>query len=142
MRSPSYNTTAAHGNGGAAFILPPTPKVITGRSLVHRQLDARQRAVVAADILDGLVRFCPSQTQLASLCGVSVVYIDLARKLTPGKREAILRGSDPQSFAELLHSSRLLVPNCASITNKHLEMMIRAAGIERVLDIACVVEHS
>jgi len=89
------------GGPQAATLLPPTTtQTITGASLAHRQLNKRQRAVLAADMLDGLVTFSPSQTQLANLLGVSIPYINVARKLSAGKRAAILKGWDPVSFAE------------------------------------------
>jgi hypothetical protein len=135
-----------NGNGGAVTILPPTT-TMNGRGLAHRQLDARQRAVLAADVLDGTVRLNPSQKQLADLFGVSIPYIQAARRLSAGKRTAILRGWDPTSFADLVHPQRQLrlklpVPNCASITNVQLEHVIRAVGVERVLEAAVQVEHS
>jgi hypothetical protein len=135
-----------NGNGGAVF-LPPTPQVLTGQSLVHRRLDKRQRAVLAADVSDGLVRFVPSQKQLADILGVSIPYIELARRLSPDKRAAIVQGRDSTSFAELLRPQRQLrlklpTPNCASITNLQLEHVIRAVGVERVLEAAVAVEHT
>jgi hypothetical protein len=113
--------------------------VITGASLAHRQLDKRQKAVLAAAMLDGMVTFAPSQKQLADLLNVSVTYIVAARKLSPGKRTAILKGWDSTSFADLVHSQQR-VPNCASITNLQLEHVIRAVGVERALEAACAVD--
>jgi hypothetical protein len=84
-----------------------------------------------------LARYVQTNQQVATAFSVSHTYIDIARKLIPGKREAILRGWDSTSFAELLP-----VPHCASVTDKHLETVIRIAGIERVLEAACAVEHN
>jgi hypothetical protein len=141
MDFPSQN-----GNGGA-LLLPPLTKTIGGRGLARRKLDQRQKACLVADVLAGLTVFTPSQKQLADLFGVSVVYVETARRLAPGKREAILRGWDPTSFAELLRPQRQLrlklpTPNCASITNLQLEHVIRAVGVERVLEAAVAVEHT
>jgi hypothetical protein len=97
-----------NGNGGGQ-ILPPTTR-ISGRSLVHRQLDARQRACLAAGVLDGTSQFDPSVKQLADIFGVSIPYIMTARKLSLGKRIAILRGWDPTSFAELRRQPQLRLP--------------------------------
>jgi hypothetical protein len=95
---------SSYSNGHGTAILPPTTqKVITGASIVHRQLDKRQRAILAADVLDGMVRLDPSQKQLAQIFGVSVVYVAIARKLSPGKRVAILRKWDPTPFTELMN---------------------------------------
>jgi hypothetical protein len=130
----------ANGNGGAV-ILPPTPKVITGQSLVHRRLDKRQRAVLAADVSDGLVRFAPSQKQLADIFGVSIPYIELARKLSPGKRQAILRGWDPMSFAAPKTGTSMSVKVINStLTDDELVKTIRAVGVNRVLEAAVAAE--
>ena len=101
----------SYTNGGpaAATLLPPTPtRTIVGAGLAHRHLDKRQRACLAADVIDGVVTFIPSQQQLAHIFGVSVPYIELARKLPIGKRTAILRGFDPVSFVELMNPPRQL----------------------------------
>ena len=67
-----------------------------------------------------------------------------ARKLSPGKRVAILKGRDSTSFEGLVHPQhrQLLVPNCASITNSYLETVIRAVGVDRTLEVAIGVERS
>jgi hypothetical protein len=50
-----------NGNGRAEILPPAITKTITGQSLVHRQkLDKRQRAVLAADVVDGMVLFIPT----------------------------------------------------------------------------------
>ena len=137
--------TYTNGGPKAATLLPPIPtQTIVGAGLANRHLDKRQRAVLAADVLDGTVRLNPSQKQLADIFGVSVVYIAIAQKLSPGKRAAILRGWDPTSFAELMprRSAMLPAPNGASITNLQLEYVIRAVGVERVLEAAVAVEHT
>ena len=133
------------GGPQAATLLPPIPtRTIVGAGLANRQLDKRQRACLVADVLDGLVTFVPSVGQLANVFGVSVPYINAARKLSLGKRAAILKGWDPTSFADLVHPQQrqLLVPNCASITNLQLEHVIRAVGVDRALEAAVAVERT
>jgi hypothetical protein len=130
---------------GFATLLPPIPtRTIVGAGLANRQLDKRQRACLAADVLDGMVTFSPSQTQLANLLGVSAPYIIAARRLSAGKRAAILRGWDPTSFTDLVRPQQrqLLVSNCASITNLQLEHVIRAVGVDRALEAAVQVERN
>jgi hypothetical protein len=131
-----------NGNGGASNP-PPTPKVLYGASLAHRHLNARQRAVLAADALDGLVRFAPTQNQVAAAFGVSVPYIMAARRLSPDQRATILQGSDSTSFAELIQPRqrrlKLRLPNFA-ITNDELVRAVRAVGVNRVLDAAIAAE--
>jgi hypothetical protein len=63
-----------------------------GRAL--RSLDARQRACLAANILDDPGPFKPNVTQLVNMLRTSVAYIAIARKLAPSQRAAILNGTD------------------------------------------------
>jgi hypothetical protein len=134
-----------NGNGGNGTILSPTTnKVITGVSLVHRKLSKTQVAVLAANVEDGLTRYVQTNAEVAASFGVSQTYIDKARRLTPEQREAILRGWDTRSLAELMPRRPALVPapNCASLTNLQLEHVIRIVGIERVLEAAVQVERT
>ena len=94
-------------NGKGAAI-PETSKVITGASLVHRHLDKRQKAVLAANVIDGPARFVPTNRQVSDIFGVSMSYIDAARRLSPNKRKAILTGRDLTSFVVLLSWQRQL----------------------------------
>jgi hypothetical protein len=129
-------------NGRSAAILPL--RTIRGHSLAHCQLTKQQRAVLAADVIDGLAAFVPSHKEVATIFGVSTPYINVARRLSPGKRAAILKGWDPTSFADLVHPQQrqLRVPNCASITNSYLETVIRAVGVDRALEAAVQVERT
>jgi hypothetical protein len=130
---------------GFATLLPPIPtRTIVGAGLANCQLDKRQRACLAADVLDGMATVALSQKQLADIFDVSVPYIAIARRLSLGKRVAILKGWDPTSFADLVHPQQrqLLVPNCASITNLQLEHVIRAVGVDRALEAAVAVERT
>jgi hypothetical protein len=134
-----------NGNGGAV-LLPPTPRTIGGRGLARRKLDQRQKACMVADVLAGVTVLTPSQKQLADIFGVSVIYVMAARKLSPEKRAAILRGEDSTIFAALAHPARQLqlalpAPMCASVTNLQLEHVIRTVGVERVLEAAVAVER-
>jgi hypothetical protein len=130
---------STNGNGGAV-ILPPTPKVLTGRSLAHRRLDKRQRAILAANVLDKLTVFDPSQKQIAEMFGVSVVYVQLACGLSPGKREAILRGWDKTPFAALMPKSGTMKVINSKITDRELVKAVRTIGVERVLTAAVAAE--
>jgi hypothetical protein len=94
-----------------------TPHVISGRSLVHRKLNARQRAAIAADILAGKVVIELSTCQLAQLIGVSVPYIRAARQ--PSQRQAL-----PKPISDI-----------------QLTSIIRNAGLDRTLAAACAVEN-
>lgn len=132
-------TLSQNGNGKAVTILPPTAPVISGRSLAHRRCSKRQLACLAADVIEGLTTINPTQSQVATLFGVSLAYIRIARRFDPGKRAAIVRGWDPTSFANQVKPDRkVLVITDAS--NASLVDLIRKIGVERVLEAACAAE--
>jgi hypothetical protein len=116
-------------------------QVISGRALAHRRLNARQRAAIAAQLLEQEVVIDLSVRQMAQLIGVSVPYILAARQLSSEKREAIVNGKDLTSFTTLLPpaSKPLALPKPA--TDLELADIVRAAGIERILAVACQVEN-
>ena len=125
--------------------------VLSGRALVHRKLDKRQLACIAANAAEGQTRIDWSVAQLTAALKVSRVYIDLARSFSPEKRQAIIDGLDGTSFAALLKtpelqqlaiptSRRRVVVNGKSIDDATLLAVVRNAGIERTLQAAMAVE--
>ena len=129
-----------NGNGGAA-IVPPTP-IITGHSLVHRDLNKRQLAILCANVVDGMALYIPTQKQIADTLGVSVRYVEIARGLSPLRRAAILKGWDQTSFAELSPPRQLALKMIKPVTDTELENLARAVGVERMLNAAAAVEHA
>jgi hypothetical protein len=117
-----------------------SPRVIPGKSLVHRHLNARQRAVIAADILAGRLILQPSASQLASLLGVCPAYVRLAQQLSSEERQAIASGTDATRFAVLFKSQHALPAPKLTVSDAQLAAAIRAAGIERTLEVAASVE--
>ena len=126
-------------------------RVLSGRGLVHRKLDKRQLACVAANAAEGQTRIDLSVAQLVAALNVSRSYIDLARSFSPEKRQAIIDGLDGTSFAALLKtpelqqlaipaSKRRVVVNGKSIDDATLLAIVRNAGIERTLQAAMAVE--
>ena len=126
-------------------------RVLSGRGLVHRKLDKRQLACVAANAAEGQTRIDLSVAQLVAALNVSRPYIDLARSFSPEKRQAIIDGLDGTSFAALLKapelqqlaipaSKRRVVVNGRSIDDATLLAVVRNAGIERTLQAAMAVE--
>jgi hypothetical protein len=113
--------------------------VLSGRGLAHRHLNKRQRAVLAADVVDGIVTVQLSAKQVAQLLAVSVPYLALAQQLSPKKRAAILSGKDDTSFAGLLNPPApqlaLPAPRLAitwdGASDDALLANVRAAGITR-----------
>jgi hypothetical protein len=116
-------------------------RVISGRSLVHRHLDACQKAAIAAEILVEEVAIKLSMAQLAQLVGVSIPYIRAARQLSPEIRQAIAAGETTMSFAFLLKPSTKPLTLAKPVTNMQLADIICHAGLDRTLEVACQVEH-
>lgn len=126
----------------------PPPRVISGRSLVHRKLSAPQKAAIAARLLAGEAIIQLSTTQLRQFLGVSVSYIRAASQLTPAKREAIANGTDKTSFTILMPSSKKQaalprpITDDTDITDVQLANIIRSVGVDRALAVACKVENT
>jgi hypothetical protein len=117
-------------------------QVISGRALAHRRLNARQRAVIAAQLLEQEVAIDLSVRQSAQLLGVSVPYIMVALRLSSAEREAIAIGEDLTSFTNLLpRASKPLALQMLPVTDLELADIVRSVGIERVLAVACQVEN-
>ena len=76
-----------NGNGSARF------RVERGISLAHQtRLSKSQRAVIAADILDGVRLYQPTRVDLVGLLNVSVSMIAQAQCLSPAARDRIANG--------------------------------------------------
>jgi Pyruvate/2-oxoacid:ferredoxin oxidoreductase gamma subunit len=126
---------------GKFTIVPPTPKVISGRGLSHRKSDKRQLAVMAANAADGLTVVTLTEKQVADMFGVSVTYVRIARSLSLGKRAAILHGSDQTSFATLMPNGTKSTKKVnTDITDVELIEAVRCVGVTRVLNAAVAVE--
>jgi hypothetical protein len=82
-------------NGGQSYSTgaQTARPVARGVSLAHQtKLTKSQRAVIAANIFDGLFAYQPSQVELAKLLGVSAPMVVKARRLSPAAREQIAAG--------------------------------------------------
>ena len=125
-------------------------RILSGRGLVHRKLDKRQLACVAANAAQGQTKIDWSVAQLVAALKVSRAYVDLARTFSPEKRQAIIDGRDGTSFAALRRSEmhqpalpapkRRIVVNGKSIDDATLLQVVRSAGVERTLQAAMAVE--
>ena len=124
-------------NGNESAIAPR--RVLSGRGLAHRHLNKRQRAVLAADVVDGIVTVQLSAKQVAQLLAVSVPYLALAQQFSPEKRAAILSGKDDTSFVALLNppTPQLALPATRlaiawdGASDDALLANVRAAGVAR-----------
>jgi hypothetical protein len=127
--------TSINENGSATA----ARRVLSGRGLAHRRLSKRQRAVLGADVVDGVVTIQPTIKQVAQLLGVSVAYIALAQEFTPERRAAIMSGKDSTSFVTLLNPPArcLALPAPSAVVSwdkandDALLANVKAAGITR-----------
>jgi hypothetical protein len=125
-------------NGGATATT--TPRIVRGASVVHQNLDKRQRACLAADVLAALAVFQPSARQLSTWLGVSLVYIRVAARLSPEKRKAILEKGDLTPFCALLNPPTPQVALPAPKAGLANEQIVDF--IDRMLDAAAEVERA
>jgi hypothetical protein len=133
-----------NGNGAAR-----PPRVEHGHSLAHRHLNKHQRAVIAADVEDGLAVYQPSRQELRQLLKVNAEYIRRARQLTPGQRRAILAGRNRHHPAISSPPVRTLALPKPAETNGNGKLpdatlfdIVRNEGIERILNVAATVEQA
>jgi hypothetical protein len=132
-------------NGAGAASPATTRAIITGASMAHRDLDKREVACIAADILDGSVWYQPTQAQLSAWLHVSLPYIAIARSLSPQKRTEILSGTDQTPFTALMAPRQLPLPGFKTVNgdagvNNALAALARIVGSERMLEAAVAAE--
>ena len=123
------HTMETNGNGTNA-------KVPSGRGLVHRHLDKRQLACVAANVIKGSTDIEWSVAQLMAALKVNRQYIDVACTLSPEKRAAIIDGRDQTSFVTLLKT----VNGNGKDDDAVIVALVRKYGPARVFDACCTVE--
>ena len=116
--------------------------VLSGRGLVHRAYDKRQLACVAANVAEGLAAIDWSIAQLAAALKVGRPYIDLARTLSPERRQLIIEGRDQTSFVTLLQAPKrqLALPWPTVNGESELFSTVRKYGVARTLDACCAIE--
>jgi hypothetical protein len=133
-------------NGAGAASPETTRVIITGASLAHRALDKRQRAVIAANILDVVWWLQPSQKQLTALLTVSGSYINIARSPSPAMRAAIMAGRDNTPFSALVPVRQTPLPGIKTINGNGMEdnaliQLARNIGPDRMLAAAIAAEQ-
>jgi hypothetical protein len=75
------------GNGTKAI------RQVTGRNLAHAARSASQRAVLAAELVEGAaVLTKPTVRQAVRLCKVCQPYVNAALQATPAERELVVSG--------------------------------------------------
>jgi hypothetical protein len=114
-------------------------------------LTASQKAVLAADIDDGVVGYQPTMTALAETLDVSVPMVQRAKRLSPLARQHVMSGAVTLGYyaAQMARVTTKKPP----ITTVELEpvdlekeddeilaAIIKRRGVDHVVDIAAAVE--
>jgi hypothetical protein len=121
--------------------------------MAHR-LSASQRAVLVANIDDGIVSYQPTQAALAKDFGVSVPMVQKAKRLSPLARQHVLSGEVTVGFyAKQAPRPALPKSDGVEITDiKVIDVAVLAAndaiireiitvrGVDAVIDIAAAIE--
>jgi hypothetical protein len=93
------------------------PQVLSGISLAHTKLSARQLAAIIAQVALGETGIKLSVSQLIKSLGCNQSYVWLAMQLSPGKRAAIASGTDETSFIVLAnHLKQSRQPTAMSVS--------------------------
>src|SRR5262245_21548422 len=91
-----------------ATTIQPVTKTITGWSLAYGHLNARDRARLAADIIDGRVMIDASsltKTQIIKICRANAAYVAEAR--FPERMKRLRHGRLPKAFNKIEFDSRV-----------------------------------
>jgi hypothetical protein len=125
----------ANGNGASRR------RCLSGASLAQlvRNMSPSDRAILAADILDGnVVIMGLTRRTVTAMCGATSAYVDAALRCTPEQRAAIARGERRL----ILPRSRAPAPfDWAKIDDTTLVEAVRRIGLERTLDAAIAADR-
>jgi hypothetical protein len=121
------------------------PRSISGHSLAQRlrRMSAPERAVLAADIIDGRVLLQGlTAKSIATIVGVNQNYLFAALRATPEQRTAIKNGMRPliQPQPDVMPAPTTI--DWARVDDTVLTDVVRAIGVDRTLDAAAAVEHA
>ena len=124
--------------------------VARGASLAHQtKLSKSQRAVLAANVYDGLFAYQPSQVELAKMLGISVPMVAKARRLSPAARERITEGKATLATFEAppaMPKSTTIksvvndINKSFAVSDDILRKIIAARGVDHVVDVAAAME--
>ena len=129
----------SNNGNGSAFAMPQT-RIVSARSIANRRgLSKRARACLAAGWLEGELALRPTAREAARAFGVSVPYVQQARKLPASRRAAIERGDD--TYTTLAAPKPKLMLAHAAISDAELESLARKVGADRMLNAAAAAEH-
>jgi len=129
-----------NGNGAAR-------PLVRGASLVHRtKLSQGQRAVLVADIDDGVAKYQPTQSELAKAIGVSLGMVQRAKRLSPLARQRVMSGEvtvghyTPKVIK--LDPPAVKILDATAIEDEMLRAVCRKRVTDYVLSIAAEVEKA
>jgi hypothetical protein len=109
------------------------PKTVKAKGLAHRKMTKTEKAIFAADISDGVVKLDSlSLQQLASLIGISVGYINVARSLDSWQRGLVKQGQ--RKLTDYL--PRRSLPSPA----KQITKPVRQIGVDQTLELLAAAE--
>jgi hypothetical protein len=106
--------------------------VIDAHALPHLKLSKTERALLGADILDGITLLQNlTTTQVAAAVGVSPSYVQAARRLAPLARAAVEHGQRP-----------LVQPRATRTADpvERLAEIVAEIGVDQTLDLLAVSE--
>jgi hypothetical protein len=125
-----------NGNGASG----PT-RCIGGASLAQRLrgMTPQQRAVLAADIIEGRVILLElTAKSVATLCGANLAYVALALACTAEERDRVRRGHG-RLPARVQRPAAVV--DWAVVGDQMLADAIKSMGMDRALEIAVAVER-
>jgi hypothetical protein len=117
-------------------------RAVDAHSLPHRKASKAARAVIAADILDGLMILQnPTVSIVAAALGVSASSVANARRLTPEQRDAVRKGRRPLVLPAKPAPSRLPPPAPVSVREKLAEV-VAEVGVNTTIDMIAELDCS
>ena len=125
----------ANGNGASQR------RCLSGASLAQlvRNMSPSERAILAADILDGnVVIMGLTRRMVTAMCRADATYVAAALHTTPEQRAAIARGER----SLIRPRPRTPAPiDWTKIDDATLVEAVRRIGLERTLDAAIAADH-
>lgn len=124
-----------------------SPRALSGASLAQhlRRLSAPERAILAAEIIDGTVIIQGLTIKaIAAISGANISYVHAALRCTPEEREQVRRGERPLVLPKdtARPSSAPTVFDWHAVDDDALVEAVRMIGIDRTIDAAIAAEHA
>jgi hypothetical protein len=124
-------------------------RAVDAHSLPHRKASKAARAVIAADILDGLmVLQNPTVSIVTVALGVSASSVANARRLTPEQRDAVRKGRRPLVLPTKPAPLRLPPPAVANSApapvsaREKLAEVVAEVGVNTTIDMIAELDCS